>query len=413
MVVVRLVLWAATGAPAPVADDQHDYLSLRDGLLATGRLLAPATGLPTAFRDPGWPAFLAALAAVAGRSIHAIVLAQVLLQAITGALLVDLARRSLGTRAARVTAVLYLFDLSFATYTLFVYTESLAALALVAFAWSHVALGARQAPRGAAAAGALAGALGLVRASALPLAPAFALGSASIEPVRARAWIIAGLAMGLVLGAWSARNHAALGTWSLNTNGAMNAYIGNNEHTPLVHGYRAMTDSAVWQPFAGLSESARAARASRLAWAFVRSHPGLSALRALARLPDALEPDRMFLGLARRGQFPARPSGLLMLLGLAILVATLVPMVLAFSAVLAPPAHPIARAGAATFSAALLLQALTIAHPRFTQPAWLLLLPGAAVAWVELRAGNRARLVATAVSALALGAIAVRQFVLR
>src|SRR5262249_25844064 len=90
---------------------------------------------PTAFRDPGWPAFLALLARLAGRSVVAIVLAQILLQALTGVLLVDLARRTAGERAAGITAGFFLCNLGAASYALFVYPEPLTAFTLVAFAW--------------------------------------------------------------------------------------------------------------------------------------------------------------------------------------------------------------------------------------------------------------------------------------
>jgi len=413
---VRLLLWALVGPVSPIADDQREYLGLRDGLLEHGRYLSPFTHAPTAFRDPGWPAVLAGVAVLAGRSVTAIVLAQVLLQALTGVLLVDLARRTAGASAARVTAVLFALHSSFATYTLFVYSESLATLALVAFAWGWTVLGARAG--GGAAAGTLAGALALVRAAALPLAPAFVAGEALVgvraerESGRARTYLVAALTAVLALGAWCARNHAVVGTWSPNTNGAVNVWIGNSPWTPVVHGYRSMTDSAVWAPLAGLAEAERARRALALAGAEVRAHPGRALLRALGRVPDALEPDRIFLGVAKRGQFPARDPRLLAALGLAILALTLVPTALALSAVLAPPAGALPRATAGAFLAALLVQVVSIAHPRFTLPAWMLLLPAASMAWDELRAGHRPRLVPTVVAVLVLGAIALRQLAL-
>jgi hypothetical protein len=168
----------------------------------------------------------------------------------------------------------------------------------------------------------------------------------------------------------------------------------------------------VWAPLAGLDEATRAARALSLAGGEVSAHPGRAMSRALARVPDALEPDRIFLGVARRGQFPARDPRLLTALGLAIALVTLVPMVLALSSVLVPPPGALPRAAAAAFVAALLVQVLTIAHPRFTQPAWILLVVPSAMAWAGLRAGNHARLVATVSAGLVLAAIALRQLTL-
>jgi hypothetical protein len=416
-VAIRLLLWALAGPVTPVADDQLEYLGLRDGLLDHGRFLSPFTHLPTAYRDPGWPAFLALVAAIAGRSVASVVLAQVLLQALTGVLLVDLARRVGGVRAATVTAVLFALQLSFATYTLFVYAETLATSTLVAFAWGWTVLEARARTGGAVAAGALAGALALVRASALPLAPAFAAGGSGSgsgkKTRRAPAYLLAGFATALVLVAWCARNVAAVGSFTPNTNAAVNLWIGNSPGTPLVHGYRAMTDSSVWAPLAGLDERARARRALELTAAEVRAHPGRAVFRALARLPDALEPDRIFLGVAKRGQFATRAPGVLIAIGVVIGLTTLMTNVLALSAVLAPPPGAFPRAAAWAFVAAVLVQVLTLAHPRFTQPAWILCLPASALAWIELRVGHRPRIRATAVAAVVLVAIALRQFILR
>jgi len=412
-IALRLALWALVGPVVPVADDQREYLGLRDGLLHSGRYLSPLTGDPTAFRDPGWPAFLALIARAGASSVPAIVAVQLLLSVIGGVLLVAATRRAAGEEVARLAAVLFLLHLSFASYFLCVYTETLAFLVFAAFVWACVTWRAHERRMGAIAGGVFAGALGLVRFSALPLAAGFAIGAVTRRRVAPGPWILAALASSLVIGVWCARNHAVLGTWAPNTNGAMNFYIGNNEHTPIVHGYRAMLDSVVWAPFAGLSERARSTSATRLALTYIREHPALTLVRVGARLLDALEPDRIFIGVARRGQFPARSPTLLTLLGLAMIAVTLIPTTLALSAVFRPPDHALARAGVGAFVGALAIQAVTIAHSRLTQPGWLALIPAAALAWMELLAGNRRRIRAVAIAGTILGGLALRQFILR
>jgi hypothetical protein len=120
-----------------VSDDQAEYLALRDAWLATGRFVNPATGLATAYRDPGYPLFLVLLARVAGVGHFAIWVAQSMIGALAGACLVATSTRAGGASAGRVTAVLFLLDLVFASYSFMVYPEVLAVglICLALWAW--------------------------------------------------------------------------------------------------------------------------------------------------------------------------------------------------------------------------------------------------------------------------------------
>jgi hypothetical protein len=223
-------------------------------------------------------------------------------------------------------------------------------------------------------------------------------------------WIAAALLALLPIGLWCVRNEIRVGRFTPNTNGAVNLYLGNNIHTPLVYAYRAMNDSAAWAPLLPLGETARADEALRRVTAYASRQPGRMLLGMVMRIPDALESDRILLGVARRGQFPQRPPRLLLVIAGVVLFVTLVPTTLAVACAINPPDHWLAHAGRWALIGTVLTQAITIAHSRFTLLAWLALLPGAAITWERLRSGDRATRNAVFVSTAVVFALLVRQW---
>jgi hypothetical protein len=205
--------------------------------------------------------------------------------------------------------------------------------------------------------------------------------------------------------AWGARNRAAVGLFTLNTNASVNLALGNGPRTPLLHPYQAMRDSlAFGDLFRIANEAARAHAAQDAARAYMVRHPGRCIALAGAKILDALGPDRVLLGLAVRGQFSARPRGLVLALALAAVALSFPLRALGLASLFAPGDAWPARGMRLGFALTLGMQALTLGHSRFTLLAWMLLVPGAASVFVRARAGERAtrRALAIAVAVLAL-----------
>ena len=126
-VTVRLTLWLILGTPNLIdGDDQSAFLAIKDGLLATGRFLDPDTGFPLAHRDPGYPLFLAVLTGIGLKDLVFVWVTQILISSLTGVFLWLALRNAAGEGAARNLGVLFLMQLSFASYGFFVYSETLA-----------------------------------------------------------------------------------------------------------------------------------------------------------------------------------------------------------------------------------------------------------------------------------------------
>jgi hypothetical protein len=208
--------WAVL-APAELWFD-HVFNDATAWNLASGHgfsASAEAPFEPAIFRTPGYPAFLAAVYAVAGHSVRAAFVVQALLDTLCCLLLGRLAARALGPRAGRWTLLLA------ATYPFTVHAVGtlspetllvLLGLLLVASVEAWPAEGAGAPP--VAAAGAIYGALCWVKPVFLPL-PLFLLAA---DRLRGRPWpraagrAAAAGALGLALFApWVARNDSAFG----------------------------------------------------------------------------------------------------------------------------------------------------------------------------------------------------------
>jgi GT2 family glycosyltransferase len=407
---VRLVLWLTLGAPRPLAGDQAEYLALRDGLLATGRFLDPSTGQAMAFRDIGYPAFLALLGRLGLGALPFLWLAQILLSSLAGVLLFAALRRASGSHAARSLAWLFLLQLSLATYCFMAYTETLVcflccALVYALVRWRERPDAARQALAGAAGAACF-----LTRAACVLGGACVILTAAAGRGRAGRAWALGVVVLAVPLLLWTARNAAVVGVPSLNTAGVFNVYQGNNPDAPMVHSYRI--DTPAGELMRGKSDAERSRLAWRLTTQYALHHPGQMVARGLLRIPDALEADRMLIGLARRGQFPDRPAPFPFVVGVLLLLATGVPTLLGLAAALSPGDHWLGVAGRWMLVGTLLTQVLTVAHPRYTLPAWIVLLPAAALMVERLARGERSARVAVGAAALVLAAVWIRQAIL-
>jgi 4-amino-4-deoxy-L-arabinose transferase-like glycosyltransferase len=210
-------------AVTTMAPDSARYLSLADSLLA-GEGFSYHGREPTAADPPGYPLFLAGLAAAFGPGLWPVYLAQALLSAATVWLVAALARRLFGPGAglaagllAAVDPLLFLFVATPLTETL--YTFLAAGFLLLAAPPAGPVRGL--------AAGLAAGAAALTR----PVVAGFALLLPAWRLARpggrmAAALMAAGFC--LLLGPWVARNWAALGEFvPLTTRGGLELYAGN------------------------------------------------------------------------------------------------------------------------------------------------------------------------------------------
>jgi hypothetical protein len=405
---VRLLLWAALGPPHLIAgEDQQEFLRIRDLLLAMGRFLDPDTGLPLARRDPGYPVFLAMLRLLGLGSTDGLWMAQGVLSAATGVFLCVAAWNAAGPRAARVVSVLFLLQASFASYTFIAYSETLACCAAAALLLALARWHRRSTAPAQLSAGGLAAITVLTRCTSLLGILAAIAATARAHPAWRRSCALGAAALLVPLSAWSLRNQVRVGVPFLNTTGVFQLYMGNSPDAPMVHSHRA--GNAGWDSLAARPDHERAGVAWRLAGQSLMREPWRLVRRAGGRVFDALEGDRMLIGVARRGQFPERPAAWVTAVGMLVIAVTAIPCTLGLATVIHPGPHWLALAGRWAFLGLLVTQVLTIAHSRYTMPAWILLLPGGALMVERLRAGETSARWAVAAAAVILATVMARQ----
>ena len=399
---MRLILLAIVGSPNPfIGDDQQDYLGLSDQLVATGSYRDPRTLELTAYRDPGYPSFLAVLSLVGVEATQTIVVVQIMLSALTGALLVRVAGLVSGSNAARGAGMLFLLHAAFATYPLFIYPETLfcALLGLILLAlqwWMRSGNIAAQSVVGVLVA------VALLTRFAASLGIALLVGSTILSRPRLRTstWWLILLIPALTVFGWSWRNYHAVGSFAPNTSGAVNVYLGNNSLDESSRPGGGSEDLGVWDPLEALSEGKRPARSIQLAFGFFRDHPAMAFKQVLTKVPESLEFDRMFIGLSRRGEFPARTERLLLTVGALVALMSLVPYAMCLSAAFRPESDWLWR-GAILFGLGILaVEIMTVAHSRYSMPGWMALIPSAGMYlsrfdWTDSRYQRSAMLAAS------------------
>jgi hypothetical protein len=272
-VALRLA-WLAYAAPVPIGD-YAEYLRLAEGLLTSGRFGAPE---PTAYRLPGYPAFLA-LAMLFGRSQVWLGLVNVGLSAAAIPLLAVLARRLTGSGGvALLAAGLAAGNPTFVYFAPVAASEHLYVVLLLA---ALVAAGGRP-----LLAGLCFGAAALTRADALFFLPVL-LGWAFLAAPAAgrrglRPALLVLLAAAAVVSPWLVRNRLVIGPGAgLTTNGGVNFYFAHNARE-----YGVATQAV--PAFQGLSELARHRAGLALGRDYV-AHAGAGALlRGVGRGTRAL-----------------------------------------------------------------------------------------------------------------------------
>lgn len=264
------------------SSDAAWYFS-RAAMLADGRGYLGDHGAPTAYWPPGWPLALSLVFRLAGPSIWAVGLFNLVLSALIGWLTLDLGRRLAGHEAAgRIALLLWAVYPNAVLYVPLALTEVFYTTLLLALCWVVVARpDARQSAWGwTLLAGLVLGLATLVKAQSLILAPLL-LAIAWLRqgaPWRRLPGIVGqGLIMGaaalLVIAPWTLRNHRELGAWVLvSTNGGITLLTGNNASArggftpddPVVRALDARAD---------LDELAYDREARRLGMDWIKAHP--------------------------------------------------------------------------------------------------------------------------------------------
>jgi 4-amino-4-deoxy-L-arabinose transferase-like glycosyltransferase len=219
-VLVRLVVLVPVLLDPSLARqaDSGSYLGTAANLLAgNGFSQRPAPPyVPYLFRTPAYPVLIAAVWALFGRSLSAVVVFQAGLDLLTCLLVCRIGRRVFGRQAGLLGGVLYAVSMVSVAHVAYLASETLFVFLIACLA--GVLLSLRRDLPGAVAAGGLWGLATLCRPIALlllpPLAVAMGWPSGKRSLLRGVALVLAGM---LVVGPWFARNHSVSGRWMLAT----------------------------------------------------------------------------------------------------------------------------------------------------------------------------------------------------
>lgn len=289
-----VVLWALYLVPRallilldvqPWSDAAYYYE--RAGELAAGQGYISPEGEPTAFWPPGWPMALSLAFKALGPSVATVGLFNLICAAISGILILLLARRITGSElAARTALLLVALYPNNAAYVPLALTEVFYTTLLLAICWLLVE---QRNWRWLAGAGLLLGIATMVKAQTLVVVP-LVLGIALLRAPRFWAELPRTIAKGLALGAlaaavvlpWSLRNEQVLGQFVfVSTNGGVTLATGNNDsatggyvdNDPAYLALQARKDK--------LDEIAFDAEARKLGADWIKANPG----RFLALMP--------------------------------------------------------------------------------------------------------------------------------
>ena len=261
--------WALHAHVTPIGDfASYDAIAWR--WLTTGHYG------PSAYRTPGFPAFLAAIYAALGHSWGAAGLVQALLGGLASALVVLLAAQVVSPRGALAAGLLHAFSPTAIAYVPVLASENLAAPLAVG---ALLCLGASRRNRetrwwALVASGFLLGLHLLVRPAGAYFVPGFLLIAACAHKGRSasvRAPVVLVCVLVLTLAPWLIRNHLiGLGATTLATAGGSDLWMGNNDLARSGGDCPEARDALV---LTGLSErdTDAAFRSAAVAWA--RTHP--------------------------------------------------------------------------------------------------------------------------------------------
>jgi len=248
--------------------DERDYYTLALHLAQDGMFSKDGVH-PTAFRPPGWPAFVA-LAMGLGLDVIGMRMLNFLLLGFSMLLLFRIVERLAGHQAALLAVVLVLaYPVLFYTAGT-LYPQTLAGLLLLCCLWGllftrpGVGLGLLY--------GLVYAAFVLVLPIMLLLAPLFLLWAWWQRHWRLPVLVALLCGMALGVGGWSLRNTLTLGQFvPISTNSGVNLLIGNSEHAEVGLGVR--TDISAYEADAPKEEVARNRYFTEQAVHYMLAHP--------------------------------------------------------------------------------------------------------------------------------------------
>jgi hypothetical protein len=270
--------WVLIVHGTSVGDSRFYYLSARSIADGHGYQIL---GHPTAFFPVGWPAFLGGLFAVTGPSALAIEVLNLVLWAVTTALVYALGRRLGGRAVGVLAAVLVAVAPTMAVFVMRSYSEALFIPLLLIVCLLLTARRETPSLRNAALAGAFLGAAILVRSTAEALILILPLWLLWRRP-RREAWqaaLVLAVTSCLVLAPWVVRNELVMHTSSLSTNGGVTLWIGAN---PKATGGWIPYGKNEWAIGSAAAEVKQNSTLTREAISYDLHHPG----RWLDLMPD-------------------------------------------------------------------------------------------------------------------------------
>lgn len=299
-------------------NDELDYDRIAVNLLKHHQF-TEYPGQPYSYRPPGYPFFLAAVYSVFGLRNHmAVKLIQALLGAMAAMLLYLLGERISGRKSAVIGGLIWAFYPTAVAYTGYLYSETLF-IALLLAGLYLVALGMKAEGRGRvilfSGSGLLFGLATLTREVLLAIIPLLVIWMAYVflheRGRKGIAWVtpFAVAVMAVVL-PWTFRNYLVHGQLvPISTNGGCNLYYGNNPETPLQHSweYSSMNEkkaSSELFRFSGGDPVLRNRLGYKLALRYIMRRPDLFIVRAVGKVMDMWEIDRVPIGRMKDGYYP-------------------------------------------------------------------------------------------------------------
>ena len=138
VLISRLLIWGTINDNPGVfiEKDSRSYLAPADALFQEGRFdTEPGSNTPETLRTPGYPAWLAGVYFLFGKSADVLIFSQTALFLGTLVLLYSLAERMFGSRAALLAVIFLALDPSSLSYTFKVLTETLATFLALGLAY--------------------------------------------------------------------------------------------------------------------------------------------------------------------------------------------------------------------------------------------------------------------------------------
>jgi 4-amino-4-deoxy-L-arabinose transferase-like glycosyltransferase len=303
------VAWAARDGI--VQDDAEGYVLLGQNLAAGNGYIFEPGRLPTSWRAPGYPAFLAAIFWLTGGSMDAARIASAFIWVLSAFLAYALARRLVGERPALLAAALVGLSPELVGLTGLLWSETLFTCLFLGSVWAIVRW--RWDPPSwwaVAATGALIGAAVLTRSTAVTLFPALwfsALSSAAPAALAARAALATAVGL-VVVGTWTVRNYHEHGHFILvESNVGFNLYLGHSHDTPVPFAWKKasrLEHDGLYQDIVGdHSHEARNPELARAAINQIKDNPRRAFVLAMGKAFDFWLPDFFVARNLRSGSF--------------------------------------------------------------------------------------------------------------